>query len=125
MTAALQDEPKGAILLAALRCARIRVTLLGLEIEEVGIALKYRMVSPEYRLDGCTTSAPCNTSTPTSRPCRPRRRHHQVRHDSLSRARLSGINGANARQVGADDVAPSFNLSGRLGELPADCLRAT
>jgi hypothetical protein len=41
------EQDKAAILLAALRCARIRVTLLGLEIEEVGVAVKYHMISPE------------------------------------------------------------------------------
>ncbi len=34
-------------LTAALRCARTRIQLLLLECDEVGLALKYRMVSPE------------------------------------------------------------------------------
>ena len=39
------DQAKHDLLIAALRCARLRVNLLGLEIDEVGIALKFNMVS--------------------------------------------------------------------------------
>ena len=44
-----QHLPWGEIqtLTAALRCARTRIQLLLLECDEVGLALKYRMVSPE------------------------------------------------------------------------------
>lgn len=41
------DQSKRDFLITALRCTRIRVMLLGYEIEEVGIALKSNMVSPE------------------------------------------------------------------------------
>ena len=41
------DQAKHDFLIAALRCARLRVNLLGLEIDEVGIALKFNTVSPE------------------------------------------------------------------------------
>ena len=40
-------EAKYETLTAALRCARIRIQLLSLECDEVGLALKYKMVSPE------------------------------------------------------------------------------
>lgn len=35
-------------LLAAMRCARLRVQLLQLEIDEVGVALKFNLISPEH-----------------------------------------------------------------------------
>jgi hypothetical protein len=41
------DQSKRDFLITALRCARLRVTLLGHEIDEVGMALKFNMVSPE------------------------------------------------------------------------------
>jgi hypothetical protein len=40
-------ETKYETMLAALRCARIRIQLLSLEVDEVGLALKHRLVSPE------------------------------------------------------------------------------
>ena len=41
------DQSKRDFLITALRCARLRVTLLGYEMDEVGIALKFNIVSPE------------------------------------------------------------------------------
>ena len=38
---------KTEFLLSALRCARIRIQLMSLECDEVGLALKHRLVSPE------------------------------------------------------------------------------
>jgi len=34
-------------LLAALRCARLRIRLLAVEIDQVGVALKFNMIAPE------------------------------------------------------------------------------
>lgn len=41
------DQAKQDFLIATLRCARLRVTLLGYEMDEVGIALKFNIVSAE------------------------------------------------------------------------------
>ena len=43
----IPPEAKYETLMAALRCARIRIQLLSLECDEVGLALKHRLVSPE------------------------------------------------------------------------------
>ena len=40
-------ETKRDFLMAALRCARLRVQLLSFEMDEVGLALKFDMCSPE------------------------------------------------------------------------------
>jgi hypothetical protein len=40
-------EAKYELVLVALRCARVRFQLMALECDEVGLALKYKMVSPE------------------------------------------------------------------------------
>ena len=35
-------------MLAALRCAKMRVSLIGLELDEIGISLKHGLISPEF-----------------------------------------------------------------------------
>lgn len=45
-------EGKRQILLAGMRCAAIRLKLLELELEEIGIALKLNIISPEDAV-GC------------------------------------------------------------------------
>ena len=40
-------EQRKDFLLAAIRCARLRVQLLATELDEIGIALRYDMISPE------------------------------------------------------------------------------
>jgi hypothetical protein len=47
MTGPVTDETKRALLLAAVRCARARVQLLQLELDEVGLALRFNMVAPD------------------------------------------------------------------------------
>jgi hypothetical protein len=39
--------PSANYLLAALRCARIRIQLLQLEVDEIGVALKLGFISPD------------------------------------------------------------------------------
>jgi hypothetical protein len=41
-------SPEREFMLAALRCAKMRVTLIGLELDEIGVSLKYNMISPEF-----------------------------------------------------------------------------
>ena len=43
----LADDARRDFLIVALRCARLRAMLLGHEMDEVGIALKFNIVSPE------------------------------------------------------------------------------
>lgn len=46
-TSSLSEKAKAEFLLAGLRCARLRVQSLQAEIDEVGLALKHNMISPE------------------------------------------------------------------------------
>jgi hypothetical protein len=39
---------KTEFMLAALRCAKMRVALIGLELDEIGVSLKHNMISPEF-----------------------------------------------------------------------------
>lgn len=41
-------EAKTEFVLAALRCARLRVSLAGAELDEIGVSLKHGMISPEF-----------------------------------------------------------------------------
>ena len=41
------NEAKREFLMASVRCARARVQMLALGIDEVGVALKFKMVAPE------------------------------------------------------------------------------
>jgi hypothetical protein len=43
----LGPPPSASYLLAALRCARIRIQLLQLQVDEIGIALKLGFISPD------------------------------------------------------------------------------
>ena len=43
----IPTEAKYELVLAGLRCARVRFQLMALECDEVGLALKYKMVLPE------------------------------------------------------------------------------
>ena len=40
--------PKTEFMLAAMRCARMRVLLMCLELDEIGISLKLGLISPEF-----------------------------------------------------------------------------
>jgi hypothetical protein len=40
-------SPTAEYLIAALRCARLRVLLLANEMDEVGVSLKHKMISPQ------------------------------------------------------------------------------
>ncbi len=48
MSIEFPTEAKTEFMLAALRCARMRVLLIGLELDEIGVSLKHGMISPEF-----------------------------------------------------------------------------
>lgn len=41
-------EARAQFMLAALRCAKMRVSLIGLELDEIGISLRGGLISPEF-----------------------------------------------------------------------------
>jgi hypothetical protein len=48
LTSTSISSPEREFMLAALRCAKLRVTLMSLELDEIGVALKHNLITAEF-----------------------------------------------------------------------------